>query len=542
MTTDSGPNDRLNSWKAIANHLGCSVRTARRWEASEGLPVHRHRHAAQATIFAYKSELDAWRVGTSLAPVTPASEQQKTSKPTIVILPFDYLGSDEQRRYVADGLGDDVLLDLAKLDELRVITRSSSVAMKRSDSFSGSAARSLGIDALVEGSVRETDDGYRVVVRLINARDESLRWAGDYDVAGDGLQRLPSEIAADIAKELDVELTRDTRQRMTQDTLPNAELWRLAQQARQSAYRWRKDGIDHALRLLESALQKAPDNVVLLSAAGRTWLQYREAGVDAGAEPLERAAEYSERVKRLKPDANPGQQLEGWLRYARGDAVAASRALERALEGDWNNADTAGLLINCYLITGRNALARPLIDHVRAIDPLTPLTRCLPGWAAILDGHAEQALGPYREMLDMDPGNPMARLFYTWVLAMNDCRSELEAQRDDGTQPAYDPATQVRRMLTEAALQRASAELPPLDDATRAAASSTDVFARLLADTYALNGNVAESAHWLGVAVDRGFINYPYLARSNPFLAPILDETPIAAVLAKAHRAWERAE
>jgi len=54
---------RLESWKAIANHLKRSVRTVRRWEATEGLPVHRHRHAKGYTVFAFLSELDAWRSG-----------------------------------------------------------------------------------------------------------------------------------------------------------------------------------------------------------------------------------------------------------------------------------------------------------------------------------------------------------------------------------------------------------------------------------------------------------------------------------------------
>src|SRR5262245_32070190 len=55
--------ERLDSWKEIAAYLGRSVLTAQRWEKSEGLPVHRHAHEKQASVYAYKSELDAWRAG-----------------------------------------------------------------------------------------------------------------------------------------------------------------------------------------------------------------------------------------------------------------------------------------------------------------------------------------------------------------------------------------------------------------------------------------------------------------------------------------------
>ena len=58
---DSGrASERLESWKAIARYLGRTVRTAHRWEKDEGLPVHRHLHRTQSTVYAYTSEIDAW--------------------------------------------------------------------------------------------------------------------------------------------------------------------------------------------------------------------------------------------------------------------------------------------------------------------------------------------------------------------------------------------------------------------------------------------------------------------------------------------------
>src|SRR6266852_6096798 len=62
------PSDRLDSWKAIANHLGREVRTVQLWEKLEGMPVHRHFHRKLGSVFAYRSEVDAWREGLSWAP------------------------------------------------------------------------------------------------------------------------------------------------------------------------------------------------------------------------------------------------------------------------------------------------------------------------------------------------------------------------------------------------------------------------------------------------------------------------------------------
>lgn len=67
-----GP-ERLESWKEIAAHLRREVRTVQGWEKSEGLPVHRHQHSRQGTVYAFKSELDAWRQARQAGSVTPAT-------------------------------------------------------------------------------------------------------------------------------------------------------------------------------------------------------------------------------------------------------------------------------------------------------------------------------------------------------------------------------------------------------------------------------------------------------------------------------------
>jgi hypothetical protein len=71
------PNDRLESWKEIASFFGKGVSTVQRWEKEEGLPVHRHRHAKFGSVYAYRSELGAWRAGREL-PAPPALPVQST--------------------------------------------------------------------------------------------------------------------------------------------------------------------------------------------------------------------------------------------------------------------------------------------------------------------------------------------------------------------------------------------------------------------------------------------------------------------------------
>lgn len=92
---------------------------------------------------------------------------------------------------------------------------------------------------------------------------------------------------------------------------------------------------------------------------------------------------------------------------------------DRRLTRRWSDPESLALLCNCYLISGKLAEARALIPQAQAMDPLSPLTLMLPAWADVLEGMQAQFVKTYRAMLEQQPQSPLARLFYTWMLAAN---------------------------------------------------------------------------------------------------------------------------
>src|SRR5687767_13552845 len=117
MATESG--DRLDSWKEIAAYLKRSVRTVRRWEREEGLPVHRHQHHTLGSVYAHRSEVDAWQQSVRRAPLT------RDDSVSIAVLPFANLSTDPENEYFADGLTEEVTTSLSKVRALRVTSRTS---------------------------------------------------------------------------------------------------------------------------------------------------------------------------------------------------------------------------------------------------------------------------------------------------------------------------------------------------------------------------------------------------------------------------------
>src|SRR5205085_2894348 len=118
--------DRLDSWKEIANHLGREVRTVQLWEKLEGLPVHRHLHRKLSSVFGFRSEIDAWRDGSSrlpanssdavLEPATLANAtRSRKKKVMIAVLPFESLDGAPDQELFNSGLIAEIIAALGRL-------------------------------------------------------------------------------------------------------------------------------------------------------------------------------------------------------------------------------------------------------------------------------------------------------------------------------------------------------------------------------------------------------------------------------------------
>lgn len=252
--------------------------------------------------------------------------------------------------------------------------------------------------------------------------------------------------------------------------------------------------------------------------AGRTWLQYRESTIDLGPAPLENARDCARRLANCDPDHPGALQLQGWIAYAEGRVFDAIDALFRSDQARLNDPETLGLLVNILLISDQAEAARPLIERLAAIDPLSPLSACLPGWDLLLEGDFEAALPYYETMHAMDPDHPMGRLFLVWVSILAGRLEDLELLgRPEDEHLAAHPALCVARFLAAAALDQPDARRW-LDASVTRLAQASEMIARFLGDGYAMLGDSEEALRWLHRAVDFGFLHLPFLRERNPLL------------------------
>ena len=541
--------DRLDSWKEIAAYLRRGVRTVRRWERDEGLPVHRHVHRVLGSVYAFKSEIDRWQQtgGRRPATFTPARRRGRDlalgQVKSIAVLPFANLSADPENEYFADGLTDEVTADLSRIRALRVISRTSAMTFKRTTKDVSTIARELGVRYILEGSVRRAGDRLRVTAELIDAATDDHLWADKFDGSVEDVFAIQERLARVIVHALELRLTADEERRLADRPFADVHAYQCYLQARHEAWRWRGDAIDHAIQLLRNGLALIGDNARLYAALGHAYLQYREAGIDVGEHPLQEAEACAAKVFALEPASPSAFLLRGWIHYSRGRIQDAVHDLKAALEIDGNNADALLLLTNCYLISGKVSAARPLIERAMSLDPLNSVTRCMPGFVELLEGNFAAAVEPYRQMCEMDPGNPMGRLFYVGVLVLNRCTSKARAVADAFPSAVRDSvpariACFLARALTDDAPYGHVAQIEEIEGLATAA----DVFPRMIAQGYALAAMPEHAMHWLALAVDRGFINYPFLAQHDPCFANVRGLPQFQQLMEIVRDRWKRFE
>jgi adenylate cyclase len=265
--------DRLDSWKEIAAYLRRGVRTVRRWEREEGLPVHRHVHRVLGSVYAFKSEIDLWqradraRAASRDSP-KPASDASSRAQ-SIAVLPFANLSTDPENAYFADGLTDEISADLSKVHSLRVISRTSSGTFKGTTKDARTIARELGTRFLLEGSVRRADNRLRITAQLIDAEADTHVWAEKYDGSVEDVFAIQERIARVIVEALQLRLSADEDRRLAQRGIDNVHAYECYLRARQQGWRWRKDAIDQAIQLLRNGLAVVGDSARLHAALRR---------------------------------------------------------------------------------------------------------------------------------------------------------------------------------------------------------------------------------------------------------------------------------
>jgi len=323
---------------------------------------------------------------------------------SLVVLPFENRSGDPAQEFFADGMTDALITDLAQIEALRVISRTSAMRFKGIHPPLSDIARDLRVDGVVEGSAMRIGDRVRITVQLVDVATDTSLWAKSYDRDLTDILTLQSEVARAIADEIRVQVTPDERARLRSKRTVNAAAHVAYMQGLFLWNRFTADTVNQAIRRFEEALAIDPnyaaacaglaDSYIML--ANHHILPPRE-GYSLGRKAAERGLALDESLAELHTSLSWIHRLFDW------DWPAAERECLRSAQ--LNPGYAFGRSRYALFLSGMGRHEEAIAEAERALglDPLNLLTHTVVGDTLFYARRFDRSVASYRKCLELDP-------------------------------------------------------------------------------------------------------------------------------------------
>ncbi len=305
---------------------------------------------------------------TASAPAVPLAQ----AGVTLAVLPFANLSADPAQDYFSDGLTEEILNRLARIPALRLTGRTSSFSFKGRNEDLRQIGAKLGVEHLLEGSVRREGDQLRVTAQLIRAEDGTQQWSKTYDRSLSGVFAVQDEIATDVAQALSVKLDVGMLNR-AQGGTTNVEAYDDYLQWRDFLLSERSDLAEtrRIVQQLREAVALDPGFVLAWDglAQSLTDLAWRAQAAEA-AQLRAEAATARARVAALAPDSWIVQRERAYALFAEGKFAKAIAVAKAIMESNPRSLEHTYPYTNLTFAVGRLEETVRIIDELKAIEPL----------------------------------------------------------------------------------------------------------------------------------------------------------------------------
>jgi serine/threonine protein kinase len=461
------------------------------------------------------------------------------ARKSLLVLPFQNNSPDPDNDYFSDGLTDELINDLSRLRGLRVISRTSSMQLKGSPLSLIEIGHKLNVGHVVEGSVRRSGNDLRITCQLVHLEDDRLVWSDKHDGNLDDVFGIQERVAHAIADALKQQLAGEQVTTVKARGLENIAAYDYYLRARKDIFSYSSTGLDRAIDHLLAAVEVVGENVMLFRGLGMAFWQYCNAGIAPDPHFLDQVNVYADAIERLEPGSASASTLRGLASVQRGDLEDSIRHLREAYTLEPHDPDVMLWLAAGYCLSGHTNLARPIIEVLMSIDPLTPVNTWIYAFVDYVDGDFEAAANKIQIGLASSPD----RLGMCWenarFLAAGGKLDEALRCIEDALERSSETDSVFHEMLLQfraAVMGDRQGVWDACTDPLRRMVSMDMEYPQAIGDCFALVGEVDEALEWYRLAVQRGFIHERFLAEFNPFLEPIRPDPRFGELMKEVER------
>jgi TolB-like protein/DNA-binding winged helix-turn-helix (wHTH) protein/Tfp pilus assembly protein PilF len=346
--------------------------------------------------------------------------RQEADKIMLVVLPFENFTGDPEQEYFSDGLTEEMITELGRLhpERLGVIARTSSMHYKNTEKRADQIGEELGVDYVLEGSVRQDSERVRITAQLIQVGDQTHLWARSYDRHRGEILALQRDVARAIVEEIEIKLTPEQELHLAGQVTVNQEAY---ENYLKGLYFWNKvtpDALRKSVDHFRQAIAQDPSYALPYAGLSAAYAVMGYQNMLPPHDAYKEAKMATVKALELDETAEPAHAQLGFIAlFYEHDWARAERAFQRAiaLNPSAPNAHKGEAYV--HVTQGRFEQALAAIERARKLDPLSALTNADVGYILYLAREYDQAAEQLQETLAWEPNFGYAHMCLALVYA-----------------------------------------------------------------------------------------------------------------------------
>jgi TolB-like protein/DNA-binding winged helix-turn-helix (wHTH) protein/Tfp pilus assembly protein PilF len=335
---------------------------------------------------------------------------------SLAVLPLENLSGDPSQEYFADGMTDEMITDLAQIESLRIISRTSSMQYKYAHKSLPQIAQELNVDAVVEGSVERNGNHVKIRAQLIEGRNDRHLWAESYESDLRDVLSLEDNVARDIAHKIQAELAPKERQTQAATAPANPAAYDNYLLGRYYGERRNEQGLKKSVEYFNQAIALDPNYALAYSGLAGSYHVIGNYGIMPANEAIAKSEEMAHKALSLDNNlAEAHAVLADNMTTYHWNWVAAEPEYKRAIELNPNYT-----MVRQWYAEYLNAMGRPQeaiaqIKQAQEIDPVSLITNAVMGRVFFMARQYDQAVLQCKKTIDMDPAFPRSYVYLARV-------------------------------------------------------------------------------------------------------------------------------
>ncbi len=346
--------------------------------------------------------------------IAPVEEPGHAAGRTMLaVLPFENLSGDPEQDYFSDGLTEEMITQLGRLqpERLSVIARTSAMTYKGSNKTVDQIGRELGVDYLLEGSVRREGDQVRITAQLIQVHDQAHLWAQSYDRNVGSIPAVQGEVARAIAGEIKIAVTPEETKRLASARPVNPDAYEAYLKGRFHWYKLSRVHLDTALEYFQLAREKDPNYALAYVGIAYVWASRGDCGLVPSREAFPKVKAAALKARELDDTLAEVHELLANVRFFyEWDWGGAEREFQRAIQLNSNSAELRFYYSDFLISMRRSEEALAEIERALELDPFNFFLQCFFGWHLLYLRRYGEAILQLRKALCKEPNFPAAHL------------------------------------------------------------------------------------------------------------------------------------